>query len=123
MQWIAGEKATKEMILAQNEGAAAVMKCLKKYREKKLYTRNDIIHSYYKLVGVRQKTSTYTDEIYYEWDSIELMEQTVGESPAMSPQNQIQYDNDLRSIGAINGILGHIVSLNNGGGLALHPPR
>ena len=39
----------------------------------------------------------------------------------MSPQTKIQYDNDMRSIGANDGIPGSIVSHDNGIGIALPP--
>ena len=95
-------------------------KCLEKYRTKKFYTRNDIIHSYFKLVGVRQGRGL-TNKVFYEWDSIKLMERTIGASPKMSLQTQIQYDNDLRSIGAIDGIVGYSIRFPNGGGSAIPP--
>ena len=122
MQWKAAEKATEEMLLAQQEGAAVVMKCLEKYRKKKIYTRNDIIHSYYKLVGVKQKSNDYIrNDIYYEWDSVELMEQTVGASSTMSTQTKVQYDNDLRSIGCFHGRPGTSLRWDNGGGISRPP--
>ena len=108
------------MLLAQQEGGDAVTKCLEKYRTKKFYTRNDIIHSYFKLVGVRQGRGL-TNKIYYEWDSIKLMEQTIGASPTMSLQTQTQYDNDLQSIGAIDGKPGYSIRFPNGAGSAMLP--
>ena len=123
-QWKAAKKGTEEILLAQQEGAAAVMKCLAKYRKKKIYTRNDIVHSYYKLVRVRQSSSPLIkNDIYYKWDALELVEQTVGAFSTMSPQYQLQYKNDLRSIGCTtNGIPPFCLMRKQDGGGIFRPP-